>query len=752
MNASVSLLRASISLKWSSNSLIRASDSLINASEHVLDASDSQSHSSDNMTSTSEGYNHNYKKDFISYKIFVLCNMKVLQFPLARITIAFITGILSAYSLKPSLSIVFIFICITILIFTGTYYSSRRDKKFQLYFGLAVYLLAFSIGATTQSVHTNSNQQSNYIHYKNIFDKNHTFTLTLREKLKNTAFNERYTAQLNSIDNEKTSGSILLNIRKDSLSHHFIIGNQLKINALLNRNTAQKNPNQFDYSKYLENKQIYAQLYADANEIQIGSIIEKDIWYYTAAFRSRIIQNLEKSHFQTKELNVAIALIMGQQQDIDPEITKDYQYAGAVHILSVSGLHIGFILLFVTLLLKPFPNTKKGLFIKLLIILLSLWLFGVLAGLAPSVVRSVTMFSFVAIGQHLKRSTNIYHTLLVSVLLILLFQPSFLFDVGFQLSYTALFFIIWLQPLFANLWKPKNKIVSYFWDILTVSFAAQIGTLPLSIYYFHQFPGLFFVTNLIVIPFLGFIMSLGVVVMLLAACSWVPYYPAKTLELSIYYLDRIISFIASLEQFIVRDIPLNTSILISGYLAIITLIIAFEHKNTKSIFGVLTAVVLLQLSCITTKWEIQNQAEFIVLNTSKKTQLIERNGSIANVYANDSISGNIRNNAVLSSYLTANFSSLNQQSKLKNVFFFKGNKILLIDSSMVYPRTIHPDVVVLTQSPKLNLDRLITVLNPKIIVADASNYKSVQKRWAVSCKQQKIPFHSTNEKGFFQIN
>jgi competence protein ComEC len=674
--------------------------------------------------------------------------MKVLQFPLARITIAFISGILAVYFLKPIPPAIFAFLTITVIVFISAYYSSKKNTKIQLFFGIAVYFLAFSIGATTQTVHTDYNRQDNYTHHKNIFDKNHTFTLTLREKLKSTAFNDRYIALLNSVDQEKASGRMLLNIRKDSLTHPFIIGNQLKINASLNKNTTQKNPNQFDYSKYLENKQIYAQLYADRNEIQLNSEITKDIWYYASQLRSRIIQNLEKSKFSNKELNVAVALIMGQQQDIDPEITKDYQYAGAVHILSVSGLHIGFILLFVTFVLKPFPNTKKGSFVKLLIILTSLLLFGILAGLAPSVVRSVAMFSFVAIGQYLRRSVNIYHTLLVSILLILLFQPSFLFDVGFQLSYVALFFIVWLQPLFAKIWKPKNKIGNYLWDILTVSFAAQIGTLPLSIYYFHQFPGLFFVTNIIVIPLLSVIMGVGCLVMVLASFNWVLYYPAKILELSIYYLDKIIGFIASFEQFIIKNIPLNTPLLISSYLVIITMIIAFQKRNAKSVFAVLAAVIVLQLSCIATKWQIQNQTEFIVLNTSKKTKLVERNGNTATVYANDSI----LKNTVLSSYLTANFSTLKEQPKLKNLFYFKGKKILLIDSSMVFPKNIHPDVLLLTQSPKLNLDRLLQTIKPKILVADASNYKSVQKKWKATCSKQKIPFHATAEKGFFKIN
>ncbi|PVX46284.1 competence protein ComEC [Flavobacterium sp. 103] len=678
--------------------------------------------------------------------------MKVMQFPVARITIAFIAGILLAYSLKPILPIVFAFLTINAIIFIGTYYSSKTNAKSQLPFGITTYLLVFSIGVTTQTVHTDSNQRNNYTHYKNIFDKNHTYILTLREKLKSTVFNDRYIALVNSIDKEKSSGRILLNISKDSTKHSFDIGNQLKINALLYKNRSQKNPNQFDYQKYLENKQIYAQLYSEPNKIQLNAEITKDIWYYAARLRTRIIQNLEKSKFHNKELNVAVALIMGQQQDIDSEIIQDYQYAGAIHILSVSGLHIGFILLFVTFLLKPFPNTKKGAFIKLLLTLAALFLFGILAGLAPSVVRSVTMFSFVAIGQYLRRSVNIYHTLLVSILLILLFQPSFLFDVGFQLSYVALFFIVWLQPLMAKLWQPKNKILNYFWDILTVSFAAQIGTLPLSIYYFHQFPGLFFVTNIIVIPFLSIIMGVGCLVMVFASFSWVPFYPAKILEISIYYLDKIIGYIASLEQFIIKDIPLNTALLISSYLVIITTIIAFQQKRFKNLVWALIALVTFQLSAIATKWEVQNQSEFVVLNTSKNTQIIERNGANAKLYANNSFLKNSETNKVLASYLTANFSELKEKHKLKNLIYFKGNKILLIDSSKVYPKMIQPDILIITQSPKINLDRLLQTTKPKMVVADASNYKSFQKRWKATCFQQKIPFHATSEKGFYKIN
>ncbi|MFM9824854.1 ComEC/Rec2 family competence protein [Flavobacterium sp.] len=358
--------------------------------------------------------------------------MEILKFPLARITIGFVMGILGTYYLNPNPECIFILLLLAGIIFGVTYFLSKQNTINPLYFGFSTYFLAIGIGATTQIIHTDSFQQSNYVHSQTIFEKPHLVSVSIREKLRSSAYNDRYIAIVNKIDTKKHSGRILLNVRKDSLNHPFEIGTHLRIKGTLYKNTLAKNPNQFDYGKYLKNKQIYAQLYADATDIQTGSQINKDAWYYAAKLRTKIIRNLENNRFNKAELNVAIALILGQQQEISSDIIQDYQYAGAVHILSVSGLHIGFILLFVTFLLKPFPNNKRGSFIKLIIILLSLSSFGLIAGLAASVVRSVVMFSFVAIGMYLRRSTNIYHTLLVSILLILLFQPSFLFDVGFS--------------------------------------------------------------------------------------------------------------------------------------------------------------------------------------------------------------------------------------------------------------------------------------------------------------------------------
>ena len=676
--------------------------------------------------------------------------MKVLQFPLAKITIGFVLGLLFAYYVNFPIQVVFILLVLSLIILGLLYYFTK--SKSSIYFGIVTYFLSFIVGISNQVIHIDYFQKNNYIHNSTLFEKPNLINLTIREKLKSSSYSDRYIAIINRVDKKIQTGRIILNIYKDSTNHVLEIGSSLLIKGTLTKNKSPNNPNQFDYSKYLQNKQIYAQLYSDIEEIKIETKIKKDIWYYSSKLRTRIIQNLEKNNFDKTELNVAVALIMGQQQEISPNIIRDYQYAGAVHILSVSGLHIGFILLFVTFILKPIPNTRRGSLIKLIIILLSLSSFGIIAGLAPSVVRSVTMFSFVAIGSHLRRSVNIYHTLLISILLILLVEPSFLFDVGFQLSYIALFFIIWLQPLLSSIWNPKTKLSKYIWDILTVSFAAQIGTLPISIYYFHQFPGLFFVTNLIIIPLLSIIMVLGVVVMILAAFNIIPVFISQLLEWSIYYLNKIINTIASFEQFIIKDIPLHFYLLLTSYLLLFTIIIWFKKPNFNKLALVLISIIIFQLSYFKIHWNTKTEEELIVFNTKKSTMIAERKGENITVYANDSILKKTQKNSVLKQYCLGNLSIVQQKKKLQNFIYFNGTKIFIMDSSGFYPKTSNPDVLILTQSAKINLDRLFMNLKPKIVIADASNFKNIQKNWKASCEKQKIPFHATVEKGFYKLN
>ena len=677
--------------------------------------------------------------------------MKILQFPLMKITIWFVLGIVFSCYFNPNPASTFVFIGIFFVAFIAALYLSKKDFIQKVYFGIVTYLLFFQIGCFTHVIHNEFYNETNYVHLIKNETDHHSFELVLREKLKGNEKVDKYIGLVKKVDNKNCSGRILVQIHDAHGDSRIQIGNNIQIYGKCILNKKSLNPNQFDYGKYLNNKSIFGQIYTNANSIKVSDKIDKNIWYYSDRLRNNIVANLQNNNFSKNELQVVNALILGQQQDISKEILKDYQYAGAIHILSVSGLHVGFILLFITFLLKPLPKNKLGNSIRLFTIIICLWGFAILAGLSPSVIRSVTMFSFVAVGLHLKRSTNIFHTLLVSMFLILFFQPSFLFDVGFQLSYLSLFFILWLQPLISNLWVPKNKIATYFWDILTVSFAAQIGAFPLSIYYFHQFPGLFFITNLIIIPFLILIMGLGVLVMVMAAFNFVPMLTMRSLEFCIYYLNKIINWVASFEQFIIKDIPINWQALICLYILIIALVILFKKPTYPKIVFALLSVLLFQSTLFITRWEIQNQQEFIVFNSWKNTLITERNGDKVTVYGNQRTIDKLASNTVLKSYLIANSSSITGINKMQNLYYFNNKKIMVIDSFGVYSKQINPDIIILRQSPKINLERLIHVNHPKLIVADASNYKTTIQLWKSICIKKKIPFHATAEKGFYKV-
>ena len=676
--------------------------------------------------------------------------MKILQFPLARIFIGFLFGILLCRIVSPNS--IFIFSCLLFGIIALSISSlySQKNSLYKILFVFFVFLVSFLLGISTSLIHKENSNQYHYTNQINDYEKVHVLDLLLVEKLKSTQKNKRYITAVQNIDSERSFGKVILNIPKENKIKNLKIGSRLEVIGIVFKNKNPLNPNLFDYGKYLENQEIYAQVYTKPNQIKITNY-EAGLWAGFSNFRETIISNLEESAISKDELNVLNALILGQQQDISPEILKDYQYAGAIHILSVSGLHVGFILLFITFLLKPISNSRKGSLLKLTLVVLSLWSFAILAGLSPSIVRSVTMFSFLAIGIHLRRTVNIFHTLVVSMLLILLFKPSFLFDVGFQLSYLALFFILWLQPILADIWQPKNKITTYFWDIITVSFAAQIGAMPLSIYYFHQFPGLFFVTNLLILPLLAIIMAVGVVAVLIATFHTVPEFIAKAIEFLIALLNSIIHWVASFDVFVFKNISFSTAMLWSSYLVIILIILWIKKPDFKRLTLVFVSILLMQIIFIFQKNESQNNEELIVFNYKKNTIITERIGNAVTVYSNDSIRKNLNSNLVIQSYLVGNFCEVTAKKSLQNLMYFKHQKIVVIDSSCIYQKEIYPDILVIIQSPKLNMQRLIKTYKPKEIVVDGSNFKSYIRIWEATCRKEKIPFHYTNEKGFYKI-
>ena len=671
--------------------------------------------------------------------------MKTLQFPLVKITLFLVIGLLASFytSISIIISLCFLFVSFALML---VFYSIKKTYVFSV----AIFFCSFFIGVVVQNLNDVQNEKSHYSKLIHKEFRSQIIELCVSEKLKTTTFANRHFATVNFIDGVKTSGKILLNVYKDSTTATLKVGDNIKITTNIIGHKPPNNPDQFDYGKYLTRKSVLAQIYATPSEILISTTKNKNIWFYADEFRNKIIDNLRKNNFHERELQVVNALILGQQQELDTDVLQDYQLAGAVHVLSVSGLHVGIILLFLNFLLAFLPKTRFYNVLKFIIIVVSLWAFAFVAGLSPSVIRSATMFSFLAAGQCLGRESNIFHTLIASLFFILLVEPSFIFDVGFQLSYVSLFFILWVQSMLSNLWIPKYKITKYLWDIITVSMAAQLGAFPLSVYYFHQFPGLFFVTNLIILPALGVIMAIGAFVMVMAYFGYTPALPMILLEKMIFYLNDIIAKIASIETFIIKNISLTQSMLCFLYVLIICMVFWFQKMNYRRGLAVLLSIICFQLSSFWNKFEIEKKQSLLVFHNTKKTLLVARNGKEVNVYSDQS-RVEIQKNKSLQSYLVSNFLCIKKLIPLSNLLYYKDRKILIVDSAFTAASSIKPDIIILRQSTKLNFERFLESNHPKIIIADGSNYKSYLRFWEKTCENKKILFHATPEKGFYEI-
>jgi competence protein ComEC len=321
------------------------------------------------------------------------------------------------------------------------------------------------------------------------------------------------------------------------------------------------------------------------------------IIHFALNIRSKLLEILQQNNIQDDELSVAAGMLLGVRDILSPELHQAYAGAGAMHILCVSGLHVGIIFMILNWLLGVLNYRKNGKLVKAIIIMLAIWFYALLTGFSPSVVRASTMFSFIIVGQNLNRHVNIFSSLSSSAFVLLIVDPTLLFDLGFQLSYAAVVSIVILQKPIASIWVPNNKLLFSIWQLIAVSIAAQIGTAPLSLYYFHQFPNLFIITNLIVIPAAYIIINLGILVLAFSFAPPVSAFLGKILSSILHFLNYLIINIEQLEFAVSRNIYISPTVFVFLILLIIFASIWILLKKRRLIFvnlflliGILTAL------------------------------------------------------------------------------------------------------------------------------------------------------------------
>jgi len=610
-------------------------------------------------------------------------------------------------------------------------------------FGITTYLLAFTLGMMNFYIHSDINSRNHYS--KKTLEETNSIRAIVTTTLKPNEKYNKYFVKVSHFNDSIASGKMLVYVPKiNSKTLHS--GDEIWLNTAVYTVPKAFNPYQFDYSKYLEKQNVYHQIYTNENQIKIIQT-HKTIDFYIEKLRNNLSRSFDIHHFEPKTKAIIDALILGQRLELDKETIADYSNAGVIHILAISGLHISIIYFFIVFLLKPLKRVRFGAEIQLLIVLGILWLFALLTGLPASVTRAVTLFSFISIGKYFNQPKAIYNALAISAFLILLIKPNAIFDIGFQLSYAAVLSIVLFQPFYKKFYFTENKIAVYFIDTILVSLAAQIGVLPLSLYYFNQLPLLFLLANLVIIPLSTAVLVGGIIILFFNfVLPDVAILLGKLLSFIIDLMNDYIHWIAQFKSGFITNISFSGWLTFSLYLVIISFIYWLYHTKANNVKYILGTILIFQLSYISIRWSENNSNELVIFN--EKTTLIGIKNQ-NNIIAFSDIPEN--HNTTLNHYTRGTFSDSLRIFPMQNTISFKDKKILIVDSIGIYKTSIHPEIIILTQNPKINLTRLIQEIKPKLIVADKSNYKNTIKLWEATCRKEKIPFHAIAEKGFYRL-
>lgn len=669
--------------------------------------------------------------------------MRLLKFPVLSITISFAIGIFINHFFEPPFYSLLIVTSLLFINFIVAFFRSRQILFQDVVFGVSCYLFVSSIGAFTHYLHSEINFKNHYSNY--ISNDKSEVIGTISSILKPSQKYNRYIVNVKEYEHKKVVGKLLLyQLKSDEVilktSQTIWIFKEIKP-------TLQTiNPYQFDYSKYLEKQNIYHLVYCNTTDIiTIGTT--KNFEYHLQQLRDKLSESFSIHHFSEKQKAIVDALLFGQRLFMDKETTNNYSKAGVIHILAISGLHIGILFAFLSFLLQPLGRFMFGKLLKLIIILAFLWIFALITGMPASVTRAVTLFSFISIGNYFNQQNSVFNAVGVSALILLIFNPNFLFDIGFQLSYAAVISILLFQPFYKKFYFSKNIISTYFVDIVLVSLAAQIGVLPLSLYYFNQLPMLFLVANIVVIPLASFVLIFGSITLFFNfVFQPIAIFIGKLLAYVITEMNRYIAFISKVENGIIENISFTALLALSMYLIIIAFIYWLYNLKWYSFRNLIFTFLLFQMLYIFIKWDANTSTELVIFN-SKKTLLSNKENSDLKIVTNYKEA----NGSMINDYARGSFSDEIEIIPVKNCISFQDKRILVIDSFSIYKTKLKPHVVFLCQSPKVNLERIIKEVKPKVIVADNSNPLYKLKAWKITCEKEKIPFHATAEKGFYRL-
>lgn len=577
----------------------------------------------------------------------------------------------------------------------------------------------------------------------------------------------------------KADGRVLVWFQKDKRTENLKAGDRIVFEPNLQEVKNMGNPNEFNYKQYLAFHLITHQTYLKSNRwVLLNTGGPGGILTASGRLRDYLLDIYRKYGLKNDIFSTVSAITLGYKNELDAEIKQSYSSAGAMHILAVSGLHVGVVYIVINSLLF-FLNKKKPLiWLKTIFIILFLWGYALLTGLSPSVLRAATMFSFIVLGKAFGRYANIYNSMAASAFLLLLTNPLMLFDIGFQLSYLAVLGIVFFQPGIYNLLSLKNKITDKVWALSSVALAAQITTFPLSLYYFNQFPNYFLLTGLIVIPLSSVIIYSGILLFSVSAWDSAASAVAKFLEYTVSFMNSSIRFVENIPGSVTTGIHFSATQVILVYAAIILATFFVINKKILGLRLTLSTVILILALMLYDKTLMLNRKKIFVYNLSgiSAVNFIEGRSNV--LYSNiesskqpdfKTLKGNWLSLGLKSEKIIP-FSRLGGQFMFsaiietdncniffkKNFFGFHGKRMFYVRERLVLPEmpptaAIKVDYLVLSDNAEIKLHEILQFVVPAYIIIDSSNSAWKSEKWQQEAAELGIPCFSVRLNGAFVV-
>lgn len=416
------------------------------------------------------------------------------------------------------------------------------------------------------------------------------------------------------------SGNLMVYLAKDTLAGDLRYGDVILLENRYEEVRPPMNPGQFDYRRFLSLRNIFHSTYRASGEWHPGQANQGSrLISFALSLREKALGAFSRSQLEGRELAVVSALFLGYREYLTEDLQREFAGAGAMHILCVSGLHVGIIYLVLKAMLGFLGRSGTASLIRTLLVVTFIWTYAAVTGFSPSVLRASTMFTFVAVGQGFRRRTSIYNSLSASALVLLVTEPYLISRIGFQLSYLAVFSIVTLQPRLYALLPLKNFLLRKIWALLTVSFAAQLATGPLALFYFNQFPNYFLLTNILVVPLASLIIYAAI--LCLALSFWAPAaaISGELLSFLLRILNAAVRFVEGLPYSTWSDVFISLPETLMVFLVLCSAACYFVLHWRKALLWSLVFVCGLSASAGWRAIRQQNSAGFAVYHLNRAT-------------------------------------------------------------------------------------------------------------------------------------